>query len=595
MTAIEYENIMLLKECSTDKSSDNEFVNDLARDIHFRVILDFIYTYLVERNIKSPLLFFRKCFIYHNYEPHYVVEFRNRNILEECERLHTAFLNSTFKINQGHIVRSLSKDNIISEGKVYTQKNVADDIVSRTMSNVLITHNTHSLDFACGTGRFYDSLAKNYESAGIDREYSILHCIDAIDIDPVAINITRLKACDRISTLSIKNAVLITQRIQWKNALIPGQIEELCLFNNETLYDVIVSNPPYLVLKPSHKTSTKLALDIKKQVKYYQTSGLYNFSLEGMLNLYQLSIERMISLLKPYGELGVICPSTLFADKSATKLRKFLLQHNKVRQVIYFPEKTILFENNVTQATSIFTLQKAGQTDSISVSYKGESFVIDIQRLKGLFAENLEIPLISGQDWKVLMHLAKFPKLKSYSYIRNRRGELDLTLNGKYISQERTSLRLIRGKMITEKGIQSKGAEFVSEEFLKTKSNDFIQNDFGKIRLVGQNISNVDNLWRLRFNFCEPNDILGNSCNYLSAELPILKKLHILLSSRLLNWRFKITSSNNHINNYELAELPIVDLNRIDEELVFNTQSELDSYVEFLYGFKEKELDNIFQ
>ena len=25
----------------------------------------------------------------------------------------------------------------------------------------------------------------------------------------------------------------------------------------------------------------------------------------------------------------------------------------------------------------------------------------------------------------------------------------------------------------------------------------------------------------------------------------------------LLNWRFKITNSNNHISNYELAELPI--------------------------------------
>jgi len=32
------------------------------------------------------------------------------------------------------------------------------------------------------------------------------------------------------------------------------------------------------------------------------------------------------------------------------------------------------------------------------------------------------------------------------------------------------------------------------------------------------------------------------------------------LNSELLNWRFKITSSNNHINNYELDELPVVDL-----------------------------------
>lgn len=40
--------------------------------------------------------------------------------------------------------------------------------------------------------------------------------------------------------------------------------------------------------------------------------------------------------------------------------------------------------------------------------------------------------------------------------------------------------------------------------------------------------------------------------------------MYYILNSDLLNWRFKITSSNNHINNYELDELPIVDLDIID-------------------------------
>ena len=31
-----------------------------------------------------------------------------------------------------------------------------------------------------------------------------------------------------------------------------------------------------------------------------------------------------------------------------------------------------------------------------------------------------------------------------------------------------------------------------------------------------------------------------------------------VLNSLLLDWRFKITNSNNHISNYEIAELPIV-------------------------------------
>ena len=30
-----------------------------------------------------------------------------------------------------------------------------------------------------------------------------------------------------------------------------------------------------------------------------------------------------------------------------------------------------------------------------------------------------------------------------------------------------------------------------------------------------------------------------------------------ILNSTLLDWRFKITSTNNHVNNYEIDELPI--------------------------------------
>lgn len=67
----------------------------------------------------------------------------------------------------------------------------------------------------------------------------------------------------------------------------------------------------------------------------------------------------------------------------------------------------------------------------------------------------------------------------------------------------------------------------------------------------------------------------GNSCNYISAEETVLKKMYILLNSSLLNSRFKVTSSNNHINNYEIDDLPVVDLNRVDENFTYSSQEEL--------------------
>ena len=82
---------------------------------------------------------------------------------------------------------------------------------------------------------------------------------------------------------------------------------------------------------------------------------------------------------------------------------------------------------------------------------------------------------------------------------------------------------------------------------------------------ICQQISNVDMQKRLKFVFCEKTDILGTP-NYIisTRQSEDLKKLFFILNSELLNWRFKITSSNNHINNYELDELPIVDLDNFE-------------------------------
>lgn len=92
------------------------------------------------------------------------------------------------------------------------------------------------------------------------------------------------------------------------------------------------------------------------------------------------------------------------------------------------------------------------------------------------------------------------------------------------------------------------------------------------MRLICNQISNIDKVKRLNFVKSKPKDIIGNSCNYINineeylsnSDITILlDKLKYVLNSYILNWRFKITSSNNHINNYELDELPLINLESI--------------------------------
>ena len=89
-------------------------------------------------------------------------------------------------------------------------------------------------------------------------------------------------------------------------------------------------------------------------------------------------------------------------------------------------------------------------------------------------------------------------------------------------------------------------------------SKEFREKDLDKNRIAGQQIVNIDAEKRLKFAITKPNHILGNSCNYISIEKPLeIEWIKSQLNSYLLNWRFKITSTNNHINNYEIDELPL--------------------------------------
>ena len=509
-----------------------------------------------------------------------------------CETLHISFLNSLYTYKDGRIIRRKSKANLLEAGAVYTQDKIAYEIVYRTLSNINIEDPSKIkiLDFATGTGRFYKQVvACLYLLFGIQPKNSILNNIYAVDVDPVALNICRLNALSLITDLDTNKAAIVAEHIILKNALIKEDLDGL-FFNG---FHAIVSNPPYLVLKPNKKKMDAATIDnINNMVKYFRNSPYYKYSIEGMLNLYQLSLEAMLGMLQNSGEMGIICPSTLFADISASSLRKYLLSKNNVSYIKFFTEDDPLFDN-VTQATCIFHLTKGESTNIIDIVQGGKEYKISLEDVKQVFKSNWEIPSIEKVEWDILKKLLTFPLLKTQSFIRNKRGELDLSLFRDYITLEPTNLRLVRGNMLSGDSINDVNHEYVKPEFLDKKSSDYMTNDHGKKRLVCQQISNQLQNIRLKFVECQKNDVLGNSCNYITVSEELIPRMKVLLNSALLNWRFKVTSTNNHINNYELDELPIIELSLITDEILKQDEVKQNRAICSLYGLRKEEINFI--
>ena len=527
-----------------------------------------------------------------------------KNIPQICEELHVSYLNSLYKYKNGRISRKKSKANLLETGAVYTQEQIAYDIVYRTLANIKIANPSQIkiLDFATGTGRFYKQVVICLKRIfGIPKEDSILNNIYAVDVDPIALNICRINALSQIENLDTNKAAIVASHIILKNALIKEE-----LFENERAisqkdldglffngFHAIVSNPPYLVLKPNkNKMDAATVENINKMAKYFRNSTYYKYSIEGMLNLYQLSLEAMLGMLQIGGEMGIICPSTLFADISASSLRKHLLSKNNVSYIKFFTEDDPLFDN-VTQATCIFHLTKGESTNTIDIVQGGKEYKISCEDVKQVFKSNWEIPSIEKVEWDILRKLLKFPLLKNQSFIRNKRGELDLSLFRDYITSEPTNLRLVRGNMLSGDSINDINHEYVKPEFLDKKSSDYLTCDHGKKRLVCQQISNQLQNIRLKFVECQKNDVLGNSCNYITVSEELIPRMKVLLNSALLNWRFKVTSTNNHINNYELGELPIIELGLITDEILKQDEVKQNQSICSLYGLKKEEINFI--
>lgn len=550
-----------------------------------------------------------------------LIDFNSDDIINILELLQVSFLNTQIQFKNGKFYRKKSKLNFESKGAVYTNDSIAEKITINTIKNQLNKNlnkeDLRIIDFGCGTGRFYLSAFEYLvNTLNLDGHDVVSKNLYGIDIDAVAIDILKIKVFNKLKDSSIDDLKNISQNVLCKNMLLDESTlvhedKKAVDFNNDFInlknnkFNVILSNPPYFLLKINKKGKNKylndyyqsLKVKVNQEIEYFRNSGLYVYAIEGMLNYYKLSIERMINISDDDAEIGIICPSTLFGDLSSKKLRKWILLNHKLRSVEYFPESASLFDN-VSQSTVIFHLNKNGVTDEIDITINKESFEISLKIIKDIFGDNLEIAYINEIGWKILEKLSNFKKIKDYEIIRNKRGELDLSLHKKYITELNTGWRLIRGNMINKIDDINEDNEYVIiEDFINHKSKEYKNNDFGKERLICHQISNIDKVKRLQFVKSKSNDIIGNSCNYiyfneeLCNKLTIsnqLDKLNYILNSYILNWRFKITSSNNHINNYELDELPIIDLEKIPN-LKNKSELEINIIICKLFGLNLKE------
>ena len=496
----------------------------------------------------------------------------------------------------GHVLKQAKKSARVTEthkkrksqGIYYTPHYIVDYIVKETLGEVLKTSKPKDiskikvLDPACGSGSFltaaYDEILNYYEKHSAKQtlftKFDILkENIYGVDLDAQAVEITQLNLL--LKTLSQRAKLPTLQHnIGIGNSLVFGNEESLNrYFGKEWLsqkpfnfqgefgevfkqsgFDVIIGNPPYVVLGKNHDA-----------IGYFKQT--YKVSHGGKVNLYKLFIERSMGLLKDGGYLGFICPSNYLSSTDSKELRKLILKETTIKEIIEYSEKDKVF-SGVTQAlTTIILQKKAPHGNEVSLKTK-KHMTLNVNQKE--FLKNKAFEFIPRDSV-----IKKMSGCKNHlsDIIEGFQGEINVSTKKKFFTNKKQDgyLPLLRGNNVSNYLMLQYPDEFCP---IKIDKRGHFKNE----RIVFQEVSNQQQKRRIKAVLVSPNYLCGHTTNYcfLKAKKDNLYVL-ALLNSKAINYFFSYFNNTNHVPIGEIRNIPIPNASEIEQEKIAKqTQQMLD-------------------
>jgi hypothetical protein len=212
-----------------------------------------------------------------------------------------------------------------------------------------------ALDFLILEHRYIDELqAKLFGDAMVlsDVEKSILeNNLFGVDLNEESVEIAKLslwlrtaqpnrKLNDLSNNIKCGNSLIDDSEIAGEKAF-NWQLEFPHIFDNGG-FDVIIGNPPYVLMQPSNTPNNILI--------YFKTYQVASYKID----LFHLFFEMSINLIKITGKLGFITPNTYLNNKYIKPLRLFILENTFINSLVNYKDP-IFVDAGVDVATIILT------------------------------------------------------------------------------------------------------------------------------------------------------------------------------------------------------------------------------------------------
>lgn len=268
-------------------------------------------------------------------------------------------------------------------------------------------------------------------------------------------------------------------------------------------------------------------------------------------------------------------PLSLLADDFSKPVREFLLDDHSLLRIEAFPQKDdpnrrVFFEAKLS--TCVFLARKHKKATTLIVrTHPAADFEANsptyqtlAPELRSVFRRHIVVPTISQEEWITLQRTfgrIDWPSLVNVADIYV--GEVfDNSLNHHFLSDQPIGPIVLRGAhldryLLREQATQGEN-KYLREKLFTSEKAGTDKSEFRKYERIGlQRGAAVDN-WRRLIAAIIPAGRFSFDTVLLIRPRSI--DLHVLLgivNSDLWEWRFRCTSTTNHVNEYELSDLVI--------------------------------------
>ncbi len=345
-------------------------------------------------------------------------------------QVYEQFLGKVIRLTAGGRAKIEEKPEVKKAGGVfYTPTYIVDYIVGQTVGKLLAgkkpdgkngARKLRILDPACGSGSFllgaYQFLLDYYLDAYlqdaekwarrkepplyqnengewkltiIERKRILLNNIYGVDIDPQAVEVTKLSLLLKVmegeteATLGTQLRLLpervlpdLSANIKCGNSLIgpdfyDGQMS-LGILDEEEMYrinvfdwatafpeivpwggfDAVIGNPPYIRIQAMKQWAPK-------EVEFYKKA--YKAASKGNYDIYVVFVEKGLELLNQNGVFGFILPHKFFNAKYGAPLREYISNGKFLSSIVDFGYQQV-FQNATTYTCLFFLTKKSNRS-----------------------------------------------------------------------------------------------------------------------------------------------------------------------------------------------------------------------------------------